>query len=160
MLPENIILHCSATPDGETFSWGAIRRYHIETNGWSDIGYHYGIERYNRGVVLLQGRKPWVTGAHCRAGGRNADSLGLCVVGCFDEVGPSPELYLVTTMTLRSLAFTFHIPPERIYGHREFESAKTCPGLKWDLDQLRADVAASLHSHPDVGYYVPFIQGG
>jgi len=155
LLPENIILHCSATPDGRTFSWGAIRRYHIERNGWSDIGYHYGIEEYEDGIVLLQGRSPWVQGAHCRAGGRNRDSLGVCVVGCFDEVPPSPDLYLVTVMTLRYLSYTFGIPPERIYGHREFESQKTCPGLKWNLPELRADVGRGLHSHPEVGYYMP-----
>lgn len=139
-----LILHCSDTEDGPGLSWPAIRRYHMEERGWSDIGYHYGIERYGPRIAVLRGRPPWVRGAHCRAAGRNRDSLGVCVVGKFDEDPPSLGVYDATVQVLARLAWAFHIEPDRVAGHREFDKRKTCPGLKWDLDKLREDIMREM----------------
>jgi N-acetylmuramoyl-L-alanine amidase len=154
MIPKNIILHCSATEDSETPSWEAIRRFHTEIRGWRDIGYHYGLEDYEGELVILRGRKPFDMGAHCVAGGRNRDSLGVCVVGEYDTEAPSEERYLTTVALLTSLCFMFHIPPENVYGHREFESGKTCPGLMWDLDKLRKDITSGLLNAEGIGVYL------
>ena len=144
LIPKKIILHCSATEDTESKSWDAIRRYHIETNGWSDIGYHYGIERYLGNISYQRGRLPNVMGAHCRAAGRNRDSLGVCVVGKFDDRPPADDILIATYKLLSYLCFVFSIAPKDVYGHREFEDGKTCPGLKWDLDETRDNVMVFL----------------
>ena len=144
MIPDKIILHCSATPDGASYSWDAIRRYHVEERGWDDIGYHYGLEWYDDELIIMRGRKPWVMGAHCKAAGRNRDSLGVCVVGEFDSEPPADDVYKAAIQLLTVLCWTFHIPPDSVYGHREFESGKTCPGLKWDLEGVRDDIARLL----------------
>jgi len=141
-----LILHCSDTEDGEVADWDAIRRYHRQVNGWRDIGYHYGIERVGNFWRLQLGRPPWVMGAHCKAGGRNHDSLGLCVVGRFDDAPPDRVTYETAVMALTQLAYIFRVPPERVCGHREFETMKSCPGRMWDLDQTRIDVAKRLGS--------------
>jgi N-acetylmuramoyl-L-alanine amidase len=154
MIPRYIIVHNSATADSGTASWEAIRRYHIEDRGWNDIGYHYGIEEYEGNLVFLRGRPPLTMGAHCRAGGRNRDSLGLCVVGEYDETPPDQERYGFTVTVLAGLCFTFAIPPSRVYGHREFESAKTCPGIQWDLDRLRHDIKVVIKHAPGLGEYL------
>ena len=159
MNPERIILHCSATADSGTLSWDNIRRFHTDTNGWSDIGYHYGIELYGSTYVFLQGRHPSVEGAHCRAAGRNHDSLGLCVVGEYDAVPPAQTLYRTTVDMLTFLCFTFHIPATQVHGHREFESMKTCPGLMWDLERLRQDIDIALQSKADGEIYLPLTIG-
>ena len=38
-----IIVHCSATPEDRDVSIDTIRKWHVEDNGWSDIGYHWVI---------------------------------------------------------------------------------------------------------------------
>ena len=144
LVPRRIILHCSATRDSKTYSWDDIRDYHINHNGWVDCGYHYGIEEFDNDILVMRGRPPWEVGAHCRAGGRNYDSLGVCVVGDYDEEPPDLRKYTITVEFLASLCTAFHILPEHVHGHREFESAKTCPGLRWNLDQLREDVSSKL----------------
>ena len=147
MRPRYIILHCSDTEDGPTLSWPAITRYHVEHNGWQDNGYHLGIEGYAGQLVLVPGRPPWQMGAHCYAGGRNRDSLGLCVVGKFDHAPPDHHLYHYVIGVLAGLALLYHIPVANIRGHREFEINKTCPGKMWNMDGVRASVATRLVEH-------------
>ena len=135
MVPGKIIIHCSATPDGREVSWGAIRRFHVEQRGWRDIGYHYGIELVGDYYEILQGRFPDEEGAHCR--GQNYDSIGVCLVGSFDEQ-PPPEAQIERAIHLVAwLCRRFVIPAKYVYGHREFDPKKTCPGAAFDLDKFR-----------------------
>ena len=53
-----IIIHCSATREGQNISTETIRTWHMRDRGWSDIGYHYvigldGIIDYGRGVSRI-----------------------------------------------------------------------------------------------------------
>ena len=38
-----IIIHCSATREGQDISVDTIKKWHVEGRGWSDIGYHFYI---------------------------------------------------------------------------------------------------------------------
>lgn len=79
---DEIIVHCTATP----VNWmsGAeaqakvneIRRWHVEERGWSDIGYHYIIDRDG---TVATGRPVSKSGAHTK--GHNANSIGVSLVG-------------------------------------------------------------------------------
>ena len=40
-----IVVHCTGTEEGKDVSVQAIRNYHVNHNGWRDIGYHYVIYR-------------------------------------------------------------------------------------------------------------------
>ena len=77
-----IILHCSATrPDwmeGRSFSdqVAEIRRWHVQGNGWRDIGYHHVI---GRGGEHATGRPETAIGAHVI--GHNAGTIGICLIG-------------------------------------------------------------------------------
>lgn len=137
MTPKRIILHCSATKDSGTVSWQAIRIYHTTDPGhlWSDIGYHFGIELVNNHYEILMGRVPDKMGSHCR--GQNYDSLGICFVGDFDQVPPMHGPLTLGLRLVSSLCRVLHIPREMVFGHREFDPKKTCPGLKFDLDGFR-----------------------
>jgi hypothetical protein len=65
-----------------------IQAYHMDANGWSDIGYNFLVDRYGR---IWEGRgggidKP-VIGAH--SAGFNTGSTGIAVIGDFRSVSPT-----------------------------------------------------------------------
>ena len=135
--PNNIILHHSATADGPTVSWGAIRRFHVVECAWGAIGYHYGIELVGDYYEVLIGRLPYEQGAHTR--GQNASALGICFVGNFDAT-PVPDAQWQKGLWLcRSLISLFGIKRGAIYGHRDFAN-KSCPGKLFDLERFRAEI--------------------
>jgi hypothetical protein len=144
MIPTKIILHHSATKDGLTVSWNAIRRYHINECVWGDIGYHFGIELlpdpgYAPGSYeILMGRMPNKPGAHTRD--QNQVSLGVCFVGSFDEVPPPAAQWEKGIQLCGWLCKAFNLLPRDIFGHRDFAN-KTCPGKKFDLNAFRIGVA-------------------
>ena len=71
---KEIIVHCSATPEGKDYSIDTIRKWHLQ-RGFADIGYHYII--YRDGSIHT-GRDESVIGAHCK--GHNSNSIGVCYI--------------------------------------------------------------------------------
>ncbi len=66
----------------------AIQAYHMDANGWSDIGYNFLVDRYGG---IWEGRaggtdQP-VIGA--QTGGLNTDSTGIAVIGDFTSTAPT-----------------------------------------------------------------------
>ena len=121
-----IIVHCSATPEGRDIDTKEIRRWHTEDNGWSDIGYHLDVEL--DGDIGV-GRPQEKSGAHCR--GKNSNSIGVCYIGGVDSSGAPKdtrnEEQKVSLETLLGLLKKSY-PSAIIYGHRDF-SDKACPSL-------------------------------
>lgn len=140
MRPTHIILHHSQTADGRTLSWDDIRRYHIVTNGWSDIGYHFGIEKIEDETVTLVGRMQNETGAHCADDRMNHHSLGICLVGNFDNGEPPVTFWNAAQRLVRSLLEVYGIPAANVQGHREHNPGKTCPGKMFDLEKFRSQL--------------------
>jgi N-acetylmuramoyl-L-alanine amidase len=121
---DSIIVHCSATEEGKDFSADDIRRWHVDGNGWRDIGYHF-VVRLDGQIEI--GRPLDQAGAHVK--GHNKNSIGVCYVGGLDgnrnpcdtrtqEQDESLEVLLAT------LARIF--PGVTLSGHNEF-SSKACP---------------------------------
>ena len=146
--PEYIICHHSLTKDSGTVSWQAIRRYHMETLGWDDIGYHFGIEFIGRNgrkakvlrqdhYEILTGRMLDQKGAHCKQNSMNHKSIGICFVGNFDLYKPPHEMWILALKLVRSLTKVFNIPRKNVRGHHEFASYKTCPGLSFNMEKFR-----------------------
>ena len=143
--PSYIIVHHSLTPDGSSKNWDAIKRYHIETNGWSDIGYHYGVERVGNNYAVFLGRSETAQGAHCKDGGMNTKSLGVCLVGNFDSAPPPREQWELALNLVKVLTEKHNIPRENVLGHREAQALagvppdgrKSCPGNAFDMDTFR-----------------------
>ena len=120
-----IILHHSATKDGPTFSWSAIKRYHVQTNGWADIGYHAGVEFVDDDFFVMLGRDWDTDGAHTI--GQNHLALGLCFVGNFDLWEPDTEMLLEGAKVVRLWRRLYNIPISEIHKHSEYAN-KSCPG--------------------------------
>lgn len=128
MKPTHIIIHHSLTKDGRTASWPAITRYHVQDMGWKDNGYHFGVEDIDGTVQVLVGRMQNEPGAHCSQGGMNQHSLGVCLVGNFDEAGPGEEMLAKTVQLVRSLMQVHGIPAGNVRRHSEYATYKSCPG--------------------------------
>lgn len=121
-----IIVHCSATPEGKDFTVADIATWHKQ-RGFRAIGYHYVV--YRDGSVHL-GRPEGEIGAHCV--GHNAVSIGICYIGGLAADGKTPkdtrtpEQREALLMLLRRLRAKY--PSAKIYGHRDF-AAKACPSF-------------------------------
>ncbi len=135
MNPKRIIIHHSATKDSISVSWSAIRRYHMFTRGWSDIGYHAGAEIVGTDVECFYGRPADREGAHTQ--GQNHSSLGFCFVGNYDLIEPDPMMLAVAAQrVLAPWCRLYKIPVSEIHGHREYAN-KSCPGELFDIGLLR-----------------------
>lgn len=121
-----IIVHCTATPEGRDYTVADIRQMH-KAQGWVDIGYHYLI--YRDGSIH-EGRNVDLVGAHCQ--GHNAQSIGVCYVGGVARDGKTPK----DTRTQAQKDALIHLlmqlvclyPDATIRGHRDF-AAKACPSF-------------------------------
>jgi len=135
-----IILHHSLTKDSQTVSWGAIRRFHTVDLGWRDIGYHLGVELARDQHEIFMGRMLNDSGAHCPQGGMNQKGIGICFVGNFDTYPPPAQMWDMGITLVRSLMDIFNIPADQVFGHRDFNSKKTCPGKMFDVDKFRTEL--------------------
>jgi hypothetical protein len=134
--PQYIVIHHSLTKDGQTVSWGAIRRYHTHTQGWRDIGYQFGIELVGDYYEVLLGRLVGEEGAHCP--GLNSKSIGICCVGNFDQAEPPDRQWQICLNLTRQLMRDYGIEPGRVLGHREWaRDGRSCPGKQWDMGLFR-----------------------
>ena len=120
-----IILHCSATKEGQKFTVKDIDAWH-KLRGFKGVGYHY--------VILLDGtiepgRPESEIGAHTL--GQNANSIGICYIGGLDTDGKPKD-----TRTDEQRAALINLvkelkekyPGATIHGHNEFAN-KACPSF-------------------------------
>jgi len=123
-----IIIHCSATPEGRDIDAATIKDWHVNGNGWSDIGYHYCIKLDG---TLETGRSIDKVGAHVK--GHNKDSIGICYIGGVDKDGkPKDTMTPEQESTMREIIFALRIVADRdmtLHGHNEY-SSKACPSFK------------------------------
>lgn len=120
----SIIVHCSATQPKKSINAKTIRKYHVESNKWKDIGYHYVIKVDG---TIENGRPVEQVGAHCQ--GHNADSIGICLIGGIDKSGKSVNNFTQEQFeSLKSLVADLRQKYGRLllFGHRDF-SNKDCP---------------------------------
>lgn len=121
-----IIIHCTATPEGRECSVEEIRRWH-KARGFTDIGYHYVIHLDG---TIEPGRNVDIAGAHCT--GHNTHSIGVVYVGGCAKDGKTPKDTRTEAQkaSLASLLIDLRklYPRAAIHGHRDFAN-KACPSF-------------------------------
>lgn len=123
-----IIIHCSDTPEGKAFFAADIDQWHKQ-RGFVCIGYHFVIDI--DGNIEI-GRPLWRAGAHCK--GHNNNSIGICYIGG-RKVNRDKEYHADTRTAaqLRSMwlliTTLLHCYPsiKKISGHSEYNKTKVCP---------------------------------
>lgn len=124
-----IIIHCSATREGEDISAAVIDRWHRD-RGWSGIGYHYVVSLNGN---IEYGRPIDKQGAHVK--NHNKGSIGICYIGGVESERDSNGKWIAKdTRTLEQKESLLDLiktlkrlnPEATVHGHNEF-AAKACP---------------------------------
>lgn len=129
-----IIIHCTATPEGRDVPVSTIRKWHMD-KGWSDIGYHWVV---GLDGTLHPGRPEAKIGSH--VAGHNTGTLGVSYVGGVTKDGKTPKdtrtsaqrtalISLVRALRLRYPTIT------KVTGHNQY-SSKACPSFDVRQDAL------------------------
>lgn len=159
----HITIHHSAAPANVAIE--TIARYHVNTNNWPGIGYHFCIEADG---AILQVNKLETISYH--AGVVNDYTVGICVEGDFRKGAIPTPLQIQSAGHLTAwLSQKLDIPIENIMGHKEYPQNPTeCPGDDWNVGQkwkdmvhqrARAVLAGNLSVPTKViGHYVLFWQ--
>lgn len=127
-----IVVHCAATKPTMDIGRKEIQMWHVQ-QGWLAIGYHFVIRRDG---TVEEGRPHDVVGSHVKS--RNADSIGICLVGGIDAQGrPEDNFTDAQKATLRALLWkmTQGVSHDGAYkglpicGHRDLDPSKACPSF-------------------------------
>ena len=132
---DEIIVHCTATPEGQPRTVEQIRQQH-KAQGWSDIGYHILVTLDGQAHL---GRDMDISGAH--AEGHNSHSIGVCYVGgvenrpgvAYKDLKAKDTRTEAQKATLMALLMDLRklYPKARIIGHRDVDThGKSCPSFK------------------------------
>jgi N-acetyl-anhydromuramyl-L-alanine amidase AmpD len=121
-----IVVHCTDTPPTMDIGVEEIRRWHVEENGWTDIGYHYVIRRDG---TVEEGRPLARPGAHAK--GFNHNSVGIAYVGGKGKNGGRQDNRTrAQTESLFRLIQDLQerFPGAGLIGHRDLKGVKkACP---------------------------------
>lgn len=146
-----------------------IYTYHVQGRNWSDVGYHFLVDRFG---TIYEGRYGSLTrvplGAH--TGGFNTDTMGVAAIGNFVDTRPPAAMVDSIAAVIAWKLGTYDRDPHGtaratagsgsthktrrpgwtgqisvISGHRDLAST-ACPGghLHAQLPNIRTKVAASL----------------
>ncbi len=135
----HLIIHHAAGVNTAS-DWAAVVRsiwdYHVNSNGWDDVGYNWLIDPNG---VLYEGRGDGRLGAHfC---GTNGGTVGVCMLGDFTTITPTysaidklNSLYSWKACDngIDPLGTSFHASSGKnlhnISGHRDGTCSTSCPG--------------------------------
>lgn len=125
-----LAIHHTAAPDSQTPN--EIANFHINSNGWGGIGYHFVISK--EGVVYYVGD---ISTARANVANLNEQVIGICLTGNF--TGQEPTSEQINSARLLCDFFINNYSPltnvqswEAVKGHKELPGQSTaCPGNTW-----------------------------
>ena len=143
---KEIIIHCSATPEGKDFRASDIDRWH-KAQGWQCIGYNFVIDL--DGNIEI-GRDLQKIGAHTT--GHNSYSIGICYIGGCAKDGKTakdtrtPEQKIAMYQLIHDLLESY--PNAEVSCHNQW-AQKACPSFK--IDQLQREYHLWLQVNKIIG---------
>ena len=137
---QNLVIHCTATPEGREVSAAEIRRWHTAPvsqggRGWKQVGYTDMVHLDGRVERLVDNNEDaqvdtWeVTNG---AVGYNSISRHIVYVGGCDKAGkPKDTRTEAQREALKRYVEDFHarFPQVKIVGHHELNPDKACPSF-------------------------------
>ena len=117
-----VVHHSASDPDHTTVD--DIRKWHVEENGWDDIGYHRIISNLGFNEV---GRN--LTYDPAAQLGHNDGTFAICVVGDNTKEMWRWNRLQVDALLKQWMAAQVMFPGIEPFGHRDIVSNTLCPGL-------------------------------
>ncbi|HPY75135.1 MAG: N-acetylmuramoyl-L-alanine amidase [Planctomycetes bacterium] len=144
--PRKITIHHTYRPTAASYYGAstvrAIQNYHMDSNGWMDIGYHFLIGTYpsSGATTIYQGRPENKVGAH--TGGANTNNVGVNVIGDYTYETLHSNSYKSLIHLCAWICSYYGVSPSQIYGHCDLNST-ACPGnnIYKLMSKIRTDVA-------------------
>lgn len=136
-----IVIHHTAGKTGKAL---LVDRIHRERGFDEGLGYHFLVDNgsLGKGDGQLEAAPRWIRqdeGAHCKASNMNVRSIGIGLVGNFNDQKPSAAQMNTLIQLVALLAIHYQIPACNVLGHCMVPGAKTdCPGHRfpWQRFQL------------------------
>lgn len=116
-----VIHHSSLYEEDDVTTMQAIQNLHMDTRGWADIGYHFGV---GKNGSVYEGRSVQARGTHTEA--RNTGTLGICLLGNFQEEFPTNSQLVAAQQLVDWITLRLEIT--HLAGHRDFNNQTVCPG--------------------------------
>ncbi len=119
---KRIFLHCSDSDWRHHDDISVIRKWHVEENGWEDIGYHFFIKRNG---TIQKGRDLEITPSSQK--GYNSRTISICLHG-------KNKFSKKQFESLKKLCLEIHRAYNgkiTFHGHREVADEKTCPNFDY-----------------------------
>jgi hypothetical protein len=132
-----------------------IANYHVKTQGWAHVGYHFVVDRAGTVYWVLDlGKRGFHAGYTKEAGDKlelfpdrdpqyyNDRYLAVCIVGNDPTREQIEAIVKIATALGRASPDFLEL---QVLGHRELPGKATaCPGTKMPLDGIRAEVKKRL----------------
>jgi N-acetyl-anhydromuramyl-L-alanine amidase AmpD len=140
-----IVIHHSASKVG-----GAARfdQWH-RAKGLDGVGYHFvignGTDTPDGAIETTARWKDQADGVHAK--GWDTASIGVCLVGNFEDSDPTPAQMDALRQLVRHLRGRFSIPRERVVGHAQV-NATACPGRRLSVKAVAAATDPSRSPGP------------
>jgi N-acetylmuramoyl-L-alanine amidase len=118
---DKISIHCSDSDSKEHDNIETIRRWHIDGNKWSDIGYHFVITKDG----LVHNGRP-LNKIPAAVHGFNKNMVAICLTG---KHVFSFKQYLNCKSLIKCLCYDLKIPVGNVHPHNYWNKDKTCPNF-------------------------------
>jgi LysM repeat protein len=141
-----IVIHHSGVNAGTV---KGMDRYHRENRRMENgLAYHFvvGNGKGMRNGEIAAGSR-WIRqldGGHLNSAAQNRFSLGICLVGNFDQHKPTPKQMQQLTALVRALMKRCQISSSAVRTHQQINVVHTrCPGRLFPMKSLMASLSAS-----------------